>query len=143
MAPYQARVVVVFDRAAVVARQYEAEATRIRHETIDAIKAGSVANAAEVTGSLKTGHYVTDDRGSGYAEAVSAAQAVNADVEILPEVPQEPGVSILSNCVAHAEANEFYTGDVNPGAHPFMTPAAEAQRPNFERKIRALGGSIR
>lgn len=142
MPPYQAKTVVVFDRSAQISSQYARLADQLRHETIDRIKAGSIANAAEQSGALKAAHYVVDDRGSEYAEAVAAALSKNGDAQFLPEVPAESNTSILAVAVEYAAPAEFYTGEVNPGAHPYMTPASESERPNFERAVRALGGQL-
>jgi hypothetical protein len=142
MPPYQPKVVVISDRTAQIAAQYARLADQLRHDTIDRIKAGSVANAAEQSGALKAAHYVTDDRGSEYGEAVAAALGKNPDADMLPEIAPEPNTSILAVAVEYAAIAEFYTGEANPGSHPYMTTAAESERPAFERAVRALGGQI-
>lgn len=142
MPPYQAKTIVVFDRSAQIGAQYARLADQLRHETIDRIKAKSVANAAEDTGALKAAHYVTDDRGSDYSDAVADALGKNPDVGLLPEVSAEPQMSILAVAVEYGAIAELYTGEANPGSHPFMTTAAESERPGFESAARALGGQI-
>lgn len=142
MAPYQAKTIVVFDRSAQISAQYRSLADQLRHETIDRIKAKSIANAAEQTGALKAAHYVVDDRGSGYSAAVADALGKNPDAPILPEVTSEPHTSILAVAVEYAATAELYTGPTNPGSHPFMTTAAESERPGFESAARAIGGQI-
>jgi hypothetical protein len=139
---YQAKTIVVFDKSAQISRQYARLADQLRHETIDRIMAGSVANAAEDTGALKAAHYVVDDRGNGYGDAVQAALGKNPNAELLPEVAAEPNTSILAVVVSYAAIAELYTGPANPGAHPFMTTAAESERPGFESAVRTLGGQI-
>lgn len=140
--PYQAKTIVVFDKSAQIGAQYARLADQLRHETVDRIKAQSIANAAEVSGALKAAHYVVDDRGSGYADAVADALGKNPNVDLLPEVAAEPHTAILAVAVEYAAIAELYTGTANPGSHPFMTTAAESERPGFESAVRALGGQI-
>lgn len=142
MPPYQAKTLLVFDRSVQIGAQYTRLADQLRHETIDRIKTQSIANAAEVSGALKAAHYIVDDRGSGYGDAVTAALGKNPDVDVLPEVSAEPLYSILAVAVEYAAIAELYTGPANPGSHPFMTTAAESERGGFEAAVRALGGQL-
>lgn len=106
-------------------------AREIRHASADRILAESVANAAEVTGGLKASHYRVDERGSTYATATAAARAANPDIELLPELAAQPDTTIIAVAAEYGAAAEYYTGPTNPDAHPYFTPAVEAERPRF------------
>lgn len=137
-----ASVVVVSNLWGQVAHDLAEEAAKLRQETADAIKVASVANAAEITGALKASHYVTDERGSGYQNAAAAALTRRPEAHIMDEVPAEPETSIVAVAVSYAAPAEYYTGPTNPDAHPYLTPAAEAERPKFDAAVAALGGRI-
>ncbi len=141
---YQAKVEVVFERWGEVGSALVQEAAALRHETGARILEKATGNAPKVTESLaRSGYLVDADGTSTYAQAVEAAREKNADVEILPEVEAEPNTTIVAFAAAHAAANEFYTGEKNPGAHPFLTPAAESERSAFDAAVAALGGRVR
>lgn len=140
--PYQPSVNVTADLTAHVAAQFAVAAADLRHETAARILAASVANAAEETGGLKASHYIVDERGSGYSAAAAAALAKNPKAEILPGLPAEPDTSIIAVAVAYGEPAELYTGEKNPGAHPYLGPAAEGERPAFEAGVARLGGRV-
>jgi len=141
--PYDAKVVVVSDLWGEIAQAYLQEAAQLRHDTGLVILGRAQENAPEVTGALASSGYLVDEQGSTYQAAVAAAQSKNPEVQLLPEVPAEPNTTIVAFAVVYAAANEFYTGEHNPGAHPYLTPAGESVRPQFEAAVQALGGRVR
>lgn len=143
MPPYQAKVVIVSDLWAELAQEYVQAGAELRHDTGIAILGRAQENAPEVSGALAASGYLVDDQGSTYSAAVAAAQSKNPDVELLPEVQAERNTTIVAFAVVYAAANEFYTGEQNPSAHPYLTPAAESVRPQFEAAVLNLGGRVR
>lgn len=139
---YQPGVVVSFDRWQEIGSALVAEAVAIRRQTAEAILEASVGNAAEASGALKAGHYLVDPDANTYAAAVAAARAKNPNVEILPMVAAEKETTIVAVAVSYGDSAEFYTGEKNPDAHPFLGPAAEAQRPTFDAAVAGLDGRI-
>jgi len=138
---YQAKTTVVFDRSAEIVGQIIREAAELRHQTAQKILAGALSNAPEQTGGLKASGYIVDETGSGYSEAAAAAASRNAHIVLLPAVPAEPDTTIVAFAAEYAELNEYYTGPTNPGAHPFLTPATEAERSAWEAAVARLGGA--
>jgi hypothetical protein len=137
--PYQSKVTVLQDNSAQIGAQYAREAAELRHETAWRILTSAQQNAPKSTEALSVSVYVTDEFGSGYAAAVSAALDKNPGMDIAPEVPAERDATIIAWAAGHAEINEFYTGPMNPGAHPYFTPAIEAERPGWEADVAKLG----
>lgn len=114
------------------------EAAAIRHESAERIIEASKANAAQVTGALKASHYRVDERGSTYAQATAAALAANADAAMLPEVSAEKDTTIVAVAVEYGAPAEYYTGPTNPDAHPYFTPAVEAERGRFAAAVKGV-----
>lgn len=139
MVAYQAKVTVLQDNSAAISAQYAREAAELRHETAWRILTSAQQNAPKQTEALSLSVYVVDEFGSGYAAAVAAATDKNPSMEIAPEVPAEPDTTIIAWAAGYAEQNEFYTGPNNPTAHPFFTPAIEAERPGWEADVAKLG----
>ena len=113
----------------------QALAAEIRHASADRILAASKDNAAEVTGALKASHYKVDERGSTYADATAAALTANPGMQILQELAAEPDTTIIAVAAGYGAEAEYYTGPTNPDAHPYFTPAVEAERPAFNAAV--------
>jgi hypothetical protein len=139
MPPYLSKVLIIEDHSAAIIAQLERAAAELRHETAWRILTSAQANAPKQTESLAVSGYVTDSYGSGYASAAAAAADKNPGVLLVSEVPAEPDMTIIAWAAAHAELNEFYTGATNPGAHPYFTPAIEAERPGWDADVARLG----
>lgn len=137
--PYQSKVIVLQDNSAQIGAEYAREAAELRRETAWRILTSAQQNAPKSTEALSVSIYVSDEFGSGYAAAVSAALDKNPDAPIVPEVPAERDATIIAWVVGYAETAEFYTGPMNPGAHPYFTPAIEAERPGWEADVAKLG----
>lgn len=137
---YQAKTTVVFDRSAEIVGQTIREAAELRHATAQKILAGALSNAPEQTGGLKASGYIVDEAGSGYGEAAAAAASKNAHIVLLEAVPAEPDTTIIAFAAEYAELNEYYTGPTNPSSHPFLTPATEAERTEWDAAVARLGG---
>ena len=83
------------------------------------------------TGSLASSIYVNDGESSDYGERVGAAQALNREVVILPEIAPEFVISlsggdastgvVVGVAASHGIFQEFGTRYM--AAQPFMTPA--------------------
>lgn len=132
-------VIILEDNTASIVAALQSDASEVRHETAWRILTSAQQNAPKDTEALSLSVYVTDEYGSTYAAAVAAAQGKNSKVGILSEVPKERDTTIVAFAVEYALINEFYTGPMNPGAHPFLGPAVEAERPAFEA---ATGGRV-
>jgi hypothetical protein len=139
---YQAQTLVVFDATAEVAAHLAAEAAAFRRLIAGAILTAAVDAAPEVTGGLKASGYLVDEAIDTYQEAVAAAASKNPGIELLPKVEIEPDTTIVAFAASYAATNELYTGPANPGAHPFLGPASEAQRPAFEAGVAQLGEKL-
>jgi len=139
MPPYLSKVIIVEDHTARIVAELTRAAAELRHETAWRILTTAQSNAPKQTESVAVSAYVVDEYGSTYAQAAAAASAKNPGVALVSEVPSEKDTTIIAWAVAHAETAEYYTGPTNPGAHPFFTPAIEAERPGFEAAILRLG----
>jgi len=139
---YESRVIIVEDHSATIIADLARAAAELRHETAWRILTSAQSNAPKQTESLAVSVYVTDSYGSGYAAAAAAAAAKNPGVALVSEVPAERETTIIAWAVAHAELNEFYTGATNPGAHPYFTPAIEAERPGWDAAVARLDAGL-
>lgn len=142
MPPYLAKVIIVEDHSAAIIATLARQAAELRHETAWRILTLAQQNAPKQTESLSLSGYVTDSYGSGYAAAAAAAAGKNPGVALVAEVGAEMDVTIIAWAAAHAEINEYYTGPTNPGAHPFFTPAIEAERPGWDAAVARLGDGL-
>ncbi|MGZ3677035.1 MAG: HK97-gp10 family putative phage morphogenesis protein [Ktedonobacterales bacterium] len=97
--------------------------------------ADEAAGAVEVhTGAEKVSFYVSDAKGSTYADAASAAQGDNPDGYIQPEVmPEGKGEAIIGAAEEYAEYQEFGTSHMP--AHPALIPALENHRQTLLSKL--------
>ena len=138
MPPYLSKVLIVEDHSAAIVQEIARFAAELRHETAWRILTSAQQNAPKQTESLAVSVYLTDSYGSGYAAAAAAAADKHPGVVLVSEVPAEMDTTIIAWAAAHAELNEFYTGSTNPGAHPYFTPAIEAERPGFDADVARL-----
>lgn len=124
-------VAILEDNTAAIDAQWQIDAADTRRAFAERIK-GNAAEAAPVdTSALSVSGYITDENGSDYDAAVSAAQGKNPKAEMLPEVAAERDSTIIAFAAAYAAINELTNV-------AFLSPAVEAERPAFE----ALGGRI-
>jgi hypothetical protein len=138
MPPYLSKVIIVEDHSAAIVAELARHAAELRHETAWRILTSAQANAPKQTESLSVSAYLVDEYGSTYAAAASAAEGKSPGVALVTEVPAEADTTIIAWAVEHAETAEYYTGPINPGAHPFFTPAIEAERPGFDADVARL-----
>lgn len=100
-----------------------------------------IQQAAPVdTGALRESVYLVTDKVSTYGLATGESKTAKGDVEIHPQATLDgPHEAVVAVAAGHGVFNEFGTSRM--AAHPFFTPAVEAARPKFERKIaEALNG---
>lgn len=124
--------IVAADNTAVIVASFERAAADLRRETAERIALAASEAAPVDKGALQVSSYLTDETGSDYSAAVSAAQAKNPKVEVLAEVPKEKDTTIISFAVDYAEINELTNV-------AFLGPAVEAARPAFEAEVGKLG----
>jgi hypothetical protein len=82
------------------------------------------------TGAMKSSIYTVTPHSSGVGGADSGAMAANPNVELFPPAAlTQPQQVIVAVGVKYGAVVEYTVA-------PFMTPAAEVVRPDFERAIR-------
>jgi hypothetical protein len=128
---------VLTDNTASIIATIERNAAELRRETAERIALAASEAAPVDKGALQVSVYVSDETGSDYAAAVSAAQEKNPKVEVLVEMPKEKDTTIISFAVNYALINELTNV-------AFLGPAVEAARSAFEAEVGKLGlrGSI-
>lgn len=112
--------------------------------TLGNIRDRARQQAPRDTGSLIASLYVSNGEDSDYAQCAGTARGLNPQAVIEPEVRPEfvlslfgSGVGgfagVVGSAVAHAPFNEY--GTVHMGARPFLIPAVEAERDDFEASM--------
>lgn len=98
-------------------------------------------NAPVDTGALKASIYVSTKGKSDYAKASADAKAIQPKAEIFPEEKaQEELEAIIGVGVDYGEAVEH--GTTRQRAQPYMTPAVEKIRPQFEKAVEKVLESV-
>jgi HK97 gp10 family phage protein len=115
------------------------KADKVVRETAFRIKDKAMRGAAVDTGAMKSGIYVKSSKGNGYQAAVAAALDKNPDAKVAPdELPDvKEGVAFVAAPLEYSLFQEL--GTKNMAAHPFLVPAAESERADFERKLKDVG----
>lgn len=105
------------------------------------IQAHAMANAPVDTGMLKSSIYTVTHRGSSYGDGVVD------ESKLLPEVESPPNALTAYVVVGASYGIYVEYGTEHGPAQPYLTPAAEFVRPQFERaaaglerRMRELGG---
>lgn len=90
------------------------------------------------TGALKSSIYTVTSESSGYAEAASGAGAVNGNATMQSEEPRpdRATLAVVHAGMDYATYVEF--GTVHMGAQPFLVPAVEDERPDWEHALSKL-----
>lgn len=122
--------------------QFSAEADRLIRRMAFAIAGDVQARIAGIplvdTGAMMNSVFVMAGKTSTYAEAAARARKDNPEAEILPE-PDRPGrlTAIVGVSAAYARFHEEGTARGIP-ARPFLRPAVEALRREWEEGMNAL-----
>ncbi len=88
-------------------------------------------------GALRSSGYTKTDQGSTYAAGVAEASGKRPGVQFTDEPQVEtPGNAIVGFSVEYALFQELGTSKM--AAHPFLVPALESERPEFDRKWKEL-----
>ncbi|MDE2100088.1 MAG: hypothetical protein KGL39_22730 [Patescibacteria group bacterium] len=120
-----------------MAAEIEAAAQVVVETTAEAIRQGAQANAAVDTGAMKTALYVSTATESDYASVTGEAHDLNPKADVLDEVERPaPGEAIVAEAMSYGEYQEYGTSRMP--AHPYLTPAAEAERANFLAAMEAI-----
>ena len=114
-------------------------ADRIVRKTAFDLQGEAMQRAPVDTGFLKNSIYVRTESTSGYAGASEKAGEQNADGQMLPEVPQ-PGEHTAIVAVGAEYGVYVEMGTARRAATPFLAPAAERVRPQFEKALKGLLG---
>lgn len=97
------------------------------------IQAQAMANAPVDTGMLESSIYTMTHRGSSYGEGVTGDTS-----KLLPEVSAPPN-ALTAYVVVGANYGVYVEYGTSHGpAQPYLTPAAEFVRPQFEKAAAAL-----
>ena len=114
-------------------------ADRIVRKTAFDLQGEAMQRAPVDTGFLKNSIYVRTESSSGYAGATENASEQSADGRMLPEVarPREHTaiVAVGAEYGVHVEL-----GTARRAATPFLAPAAERVRPQFEKALKGILG---
>lgn len=88
-------------------------------------------------GALRSSGYVKTSESSGYADGVAAAQGLRPDAQIAPEPQLEkPYNAIVGFSVEYALFQELGTEVM--AAQPFLVPALESERADYDKKMKEL-----
>lgn len=103
-----------------------------------AIQADARQRCDVETGSAQAAIYVSDSDGDGYGEALSAATSLDSKVNpVADECPKAvDGTAFVATAIDHCTFLEL--GTVRMAAHPYLTPAAEAQRQPLSDQLGAI-----
>jgi hypothetical protein len=102
------------------------------------------------TGALRSSIYVKSSKNNGYQKAVSTALEKNPDAKAEPDdFPDvKEGVAIIGSSMEYAlwieigrRGKQTEGGGSTKGmpARPYLVPAAESERADFERKLKDVG----
>ena len=127
--------IVVYDILPELAVKMEEVVSQVVRKAAFKIQFLAAAEAPVDTGFLKNSIYVVTDKDSTYSEA-SAPEKDGQ--ELLPEVehPRKAGEAIVAVGASYGIYQEYGTSHVP--AHPYLTPAAEAVRPEFLHALELL-----
>jgi HK97 gp10 family phage protein len=90
-----------------------------------------------LTGALRSSGYTSTDQGSTHAAGAAEAEGRRPGVGITEEAaPEAAGNAIVGFSVEYALFIELGTSRM--AARPFLVPAVEAERPEFERMAKEL-----
>lgn len=128
-------------------RDFPKRSHRAVDESAKAIRDLASQLAPRDTGSLSVSLYVGTPDGSDYGQASAAAQALNPEAKIIPEVRPEFVMSLESGndglyvdvvgfAVEHGLFQEF--GTRYQSAQPFLFPAIENERTAFVDRMRGI-----
>jgi HK97 gp10 family phage protein len=116
-----------------------AKADKIVRETAFRIQDKAARQAPIDTGALRSSIYSKTSKGNDYQKAVSAALDKNPEASAmsddLPDVKE--GTAFVAVPMEYALFQEL--GTKNMAAHPYLVPAAESERADFERKLKDVG----
>ena len=105
------------------------------------IQREAMRNAPVDTGFLKGSIYVVTKGASTYDQAAEA-QSNNPQAELLPEVEQPPDDQSAFIAVGATYGLYVELGTVNMAAQPYLVPAVELIRPQYEAAMKSLEGPI-
>lgn len=117
----------------------ERNADRIVRKTAFDLQGEAMQRAPVDTGYLKNSIYVRTEDSSGYAEAGEKAGEQNPEGQMLPEVPR-PGKHTAIVAVGAEYGIYVEMGTARRAATPFLAPAAERARPQFEKALKGILG---
>lgn len=119
------------------AAELEVAAQAVVEATAETIREGARANAAVDTGAMRTALYVSTPTESDYASVAGEAHDLNPKADVLDEVEKpDHGEAIVAEAMNYGIFQEYGTHKM--AAHPYLTPAAEAERANFLAAMEAL-----
>ena len=127
--------IVVYNLLPEIAAKIEDMASEaVRKSAFDIVAHSMAAAPVGPTGFLKNSHYVTV-KGGVNEHPYSAVQTPAADQTLLPEVetPAEKTTAIVAIGASYATYVEY--GTVHMAARPFLTPAVELVKPQFEKAL--------
>jgi len=127
--------IVVYNLLPEIAAKIEEMAGKVvRKAAFDIVAHSMAAAPVGPTGFLKNSHYVEVNGGEN-EHPYSAVQTPEADQTLLPEVdkPTDKTTAIVAIGASYATYVEY--GTVHMPARPFITPAVELVRPQFERAL--------
>jgi hypothetical protein len=102
-------------------------------EALKAIEAGAQQRSAVDTGAQRASTYHITNQEDSYDDTLSAVARANPKIHtVFPKVdaPSDDFTGYVAVAVEYAEINEF-------DRQAFLSPATEAERPNFEAKAKA------
>ncbi|MGH2519755.1 MAG: hypothetical protein ACRDF8_08130 [Chloroflexota bacterium] len=121
----------VFNHLPALAAELHHQVGQVVRKTAFDIQRDAMGLAAVDTGAMKNAVYVETSGDSSYGEAASAAEGMNPEGTVLSEVQSPPDdlTAIVAEAMSYGAYQEM--GTVRMAAHPYMTPAAEANRQPF------------
>lgn len=124
-------IVVVYDLLPEIAAQIDEAASKVVKKTAFDLQAQAQARAPVDTGFLKNSIYVEMQETSTYGQV----QDPEGDQTLLPEVerPHERTTAIVAVAANYGVYVEY--GTSHAPAQPYLTPAAENVKPEFERAM--------
>ena len=123
--------IVVYDLLPEIAAKIEEVAAKVVRKTAFDIQAAAQANAPVDTGFLKNSIYVVTRDTSTYGQV----QSPEADQTLLEQVeaPHEQTTAIVAVAANYGAYVEY--GTVHGPAQPYLTPAVEKIKPEFDRAL--------
>lgn len=129
---------------------YNDLADKLHHATVEVAKQAAFnvehrakGKAAVDTGFMHASGYTVTTESSGFSAADADAKAASEKGVMLDEepAPERDTTAVVVFGAAHSIYVEF--GTVNMAAQPFLTPAVEEERPDWERAVRMLGEKLK